>query len=152
MDHNWNYWIVSWEIEKIFCINSIILDRRTEESNSQPGQHQTNSHSKIERCWCIQQQCFNRVTWESKRQIEAACFYLARTASYLRGDGEKLPGPTRKEVLLWLNEIWTQFPTEVVKKSFTVSSYVFEEGVDYLEHVESESDVDIDLTLSNNCW
>lgn len=69
----------------------------------------------------------------------------------MRGDGEKLPGPTRKEVLLWLNEIWTQFPTEVVKKSFTVSSYVFEEGVDYLEHVESESDVDIDLTLSNNC-
>ena len=56
--------------------------------------------------------------------------------------GEKLPCPKRKDVLIWLKEIWDEFPVEIVKNSFTGSGYYFEDGIDYSGETESESDSD----------
>ena len=50
-----------------------------------------------------------------------------------------------------VEENMEEFPIEIVKNSFTASGYVFEDGVDHTEDTESESDMDIDLTLSTNC-
>ncbi len=45
-------------------------------------------------------------------------------------------------MLIWLKEIWDEFPVEIVKNSFTGSGYYFEDGIDYSGETESESDSD----------
>ena len=57
--------------------------------------------------------------------------------------GQLLPSPTRKDIVNWLDEIWQQFPVQIVKNSFRGSGYFFENTVDYSGETESESDSDI---------
>ena len=33
--------------------------------------------------------------------------------------GEKLPTPKRQDILVWLKEIWDEFPVSIVRNSFT---------------------------------
>ena len=53
-----------------------------------------------------------------------------------------MPTPTGKEILCWLKEMWEQFPSEIVKNSFTGRSYFFGDAVDYYGETASESDVE----------
>ena len=55
-----------------------------------------------------------------------------------------MPTPKREDVLLWLKQIWDEFPSEIVRKSFTGSGCVYEEGVDYSGETETESDSEND--------
>ena len=96
------------------------------------------------------QPCDGGINKSLKARLKQCASDWRRERHASLGDGEKLARPTRKEILLWLLEIWEQFPTEIVKYSFTASGYVFEDGVDYTVDTESESEVDIKLTLNNN--
>ncbi len=53
---------------------------------------------------------------------------------------QKLPSPKREDVVLWLQNLWTNFETEIVQNSFRGSGYFFEDGVDYGMETENESD------------
>ena len=56
--------------------------------------------------------------------------------------GEKVPAPTRYDVLQWLKTIWDAFPVQIVKNSFKGCGYIFEEGIDYSLVTESDSEVE----------
>ena len=50
---------------------------------------------------------------------------------------------TRKDIVEWLDEIWQQFPFQIVENPFRGSGYFFEDTIDYSDETESESDADI---------
>ena len=56
--------------------------------------------------------------------------------------GQKLPTPTRKDIVGWLKQIWDEFPVQIVKNSFTGSGYFYEDTVDYSGDTESDSELD----------
>ena len=56
--------------------------------------------------------------------------------------GEKVPAPTRYDVLQWLKKIWHGFPNEIVQNSFKGCGYVFEDGIDYSMETESDSEIE----------
>ena len=57
--------------------------------------------------------------------------------------GQLLPSPTRKNIAEWPEEIWQQFPVQIVKNSFRGSGYFFKDTIDYSGETESESDADV---------
>ena len=56
--------------------------------------------------------------------------------------GEKVPAPTRYDMLQWLKEIWHELPNEIVQNSFKGCGYIFEDGIDYSTGTESDSEVE----------
>ena len=59
---------------------------------------------------------------------------------FLRFYSYCLHNPQSADMLLWLAEIWEQFSTKIAKNSFTGSSYVYKNGIDYSDATDSESD------------
>ena len=56
--------------------------------------------------------------------------------------GQKVPAPTRYEVLQSSKKIWCGFPIEIVQNSFKGCGQVFEDGIDYSMGTESDSEVE----------
>ncbi len=46
----------------------------------------------------------------------------------------------RANVLLWLKQLWDEFPVQIVQNSFKGCGYAFEYGIDYSGDTDSESD------------
>ncbi len=74
-----------------------------------------------------------------ERLKKAAANWRREKLSNLPSDS-KLPCPKRKDVFIWLKEIWEEFPLKIVKYSFTGSGYVFKDGIDCSGETESDSD------------
>ena len=54
--------------------------------------------------------------------------------------GDRMPTPTRADILELLGRIWREFPNEIVKNSFLGSRYVYQSDVDYSGATESDGD------------
>ena len=48
----------------------------------------------------------------------------------------------KKIILIWLRNIWNEFPVFIVRNSFIGSGYYDEDGNDYNGETESDSDID----------
>lgn len=51
---------------------------------------------------------------------------------------EKLPSPSRTDILGWIKNVWDEFPTQIVENSFSKCDYVFENVVDYSMDTDSK--------------
>ncbi len=64
-----------------------------------------------------------------------------KTARYAGiGPASKLPTPKRVDVVEWLNEVWNNFQSDIVRNSFRGSGYYYDTNVDYSMETESESE------------
>ena len=53
-----------------------------------------------------------------------------------------MASPQLKEIADWLEKIWGEFPSKIVRNIFQVCGFVYEENVSYGMETEYESEID----------